>query len=651
MYTTIKAYCVDQTLQVSSIPKLASGGENEIRIEVSFDTHWDGLGKTAIFYREENKVYHVLMVNGVCVIPREVLTTSGKLYFGIIGTAGSSVRTSEVIALNVAQGAITGLGDFKPLPDVYKQVLEAYASAEASIAAEASARKQEIAVERARLDNIIANSGTSDDAELVDIRVGADGKTYTTAGEAVRGQVDYIRKQAHYGARVDTPQQIIIYDLVEGSYYSSQNGTILNAADYKRSGTLIPCAAGVFVGCQQKVNDDTMMIVCYDENFMFLDYRMVLDPVAPSPHTRLAMTPAHTAYIGFNVLAANPESKFTLDIIDGSAVKDIAYPFPGNHKDYLAFEGYWVNGVGALTTADSMNCVLVPNINADRLFVDVQYVYNAIFFDEDNSVISNGAAYTTAAVKGALYDVPAEAKMVAINLSRTQTDMDGNPSSFAAFVRESDDTLSGKSVLAIGDSITWLDNRNGAYDGGTSIHGWQSELRKMGATVDTVAYSGACYANNNDATSLYQYIVDQNADVTGYDIVILFGGANDVRLSIPLGDASSAYASPNTDPSTFNGAIGGLIEYIRTKNPTAEVYLCTTLPSESDARLYAHNKAYRDAILQNGEFWCVPCIDMFTKMNATPGLNFSEYFYDNTHPNAHGMKRIGRIIGKYIDSM
>ena len=177
MQTTITAQCVDQTLTLTNSPKLASGGENVFQLDVTFDSHWSGYGKEAVFYRDKSRIFHVIMSNDSCTIPWELTAEPGKVHFSVRGVKGSVTRSSEEIILVFAQGAPFEGSYKEPLPDVYKQLMTAY-----------GANAQSIKVERERVDNLVAG-GTSDGTELSDVRVGADGRKYGSAGGAVREQI------------------------------------------------------------------------------------------------------------------------------------------------------------------------------------------------------------------------------------------------------------------------------------------------------------------------------------------------------------------------------------------------------------------------------------------------------------------------------
>ena len=179
--TTITARTIDQVLTAAVMPKIACNNQNTVRLYVEFDEHWDGYTKSAIFYTSKNPVpwEKPLSSDNMCLVPPEVLTESGELFISVKGVNGSKVKTSLELRYKIEVGTpLLVISD--PTDSVYSQLLENYGSV-----------VEEIAVERARIDNFtaLAEGSTTGDAELRDIRVGADGKTYQTAGTAVRETV------------------------------------------------------------------------------------------------------------------------------------------------------------------------------------------------------------------------------------------------------------------------------------------------------------------------------------------------------------------------------------------------------------------------------------------------------------------------------
>ena len=134
------------------------------------------------------------------------------------GTVRDNVR-----ALNSRMDEIVKMADGIDASDVEKEVTDVRVGADGKkyesagtavrvqITAETESRKSAddalkntdaslnsaIATERARIDNLtkLGEGSTTGDAELQDIRIGSDGKTYETAGDAVREQVGALKEE------------------------------------------------------------------------------------------------------------------------------------------------------------------------------------------------------------------------------------------------------------------------------------------------------------------------------------------------------------------------------------------------------------------------------------------------------------------------
>ena len=108
-----------------------------------------------------------------------IVKCTGKMRFGDEDEEGQSTLIEQILAK---------LGEYTGKLDAERKRIDNLDSTKAS--------KTELDVERKRIDNLakLPSGSTTGDAELTDIRVGADGTTYDSAGAAVRGQVSSLRE-------------------------------------------------------------------------------------------------------------------------------------------------------------------------------------------------------------------------------------------------------------------------------------------------------------------------------------------------------------------------------------------------------------------------------------------------------------------------
>ncbi len=206
--TIITLKATDQELEAVAQPKLASGDQNSVKLQVEFSDEWDGYATSAVFFTgADNTSYEVILTDGVCMIPAEVLVKSGTLYIGVRGVnaADNAVKTSTLVKYKIEEGTPTGKGTtVKPTASVYQQLLTMWS------------------VDHSRLNQVISGNATGDE-EVQDIRVGYDGTEYETAGEAVRGQVVQVKTELEESlestkTRLDTNIEDIQTELEDARY-------------------------------------------------------------------------------------------------------------------------------------------------------------------------------------------------------------------------------------------------------------------------------------------------------------------------------------------------------------------------------------------------------------------------------------------------
>lgn len=264
--TTISLFANDQLLTVVSKPKIASGDMNSVLLHVDFDPIWDRFAKSAVFFTSNNDtVYEMILNDGECTVPHEVLEESGTLFIGVRGvdSDNDAIKTSTLVKYKVEDGAPVGDGtSVDPTPDVYQQMIAMFnnhiankdnphgttadqlgATSVALLWENASPTSafapQTIALDLSAYDSvcITARRGTGDgdsyinpsttvnigeNGELITVNIGSVGGFYlmicvryftVTENGITFGSVDYGREVGYTGDRLDLVIPVRIYGI------------------------------------------------------------------------------------------------------------------------------------------------------------------------------------------------------------------------------------------------------------------------------------------------------------------------------------------------------------------------------------------------------------------------------------------------------
>lgn len=450
----------------------------------------------------------------------------------------------------------------------------------------------------------LPNGSTTGDAELQDIRVGADGTKYSTAGDAVRKQI-----QA-------TEAKIVPVDST-----LKESG---QAADSKVVGENIDSLKEDIVDIQN---------IVYVKN---IDEMVVNSKITTTNINFVGNDFTNTSMFG-GIGGFQTHHKYKMVLIPSKEVYASIKVLDNNAGSYIA------------------NLLSTTYVAKDKsIVVDIPdtITWNSnirICLLDSNTYITNGKIY--------LYDITELPEGVIENTDFTTctnplhievlTISNENAKSIVNY----DNWYKGKKLSTLGDSIT-------------EQNLWQSFVKDkmLFSSVINRGIGGTRISGTNENAMWQNKRI--NALHLDTDVLTIMGGTNDSAASVNIGDISIT----NHDTGTFVGAYNVMISKIlykfyglssgkytdvdysditkATDFKDICIYIITS-PFNANMQYSGENsvrlKNIVDATIEVAKMWKIPCIDVFNKAGINTE-NVTAFLQDGVHPNSNGAKKIASVI-------
>lgn len=518
-------------------------------------------------------------------------------------------------------------------------------------------------------------TGSISNEEVVDIRLGADGFVYDSAGEAVRMQTD------------SEFSPILLEDdtILQSGYVSNTTGVYTGSQNFLCT-DFINVKPGQYYSIGKYTTSSVMKGAMYDlqktyvkaiptdifdipSNVSFIRINFEKNQYDSNECYAAMCKPDGTLMKenGFVKLKKEiKESQVTLkDTIEDQIGKYTVSPEIFNRENL--FEGYAQSANGTLTTSQSFRRTDYLKVNpGENYYIPIRATQPGCYFDSEKQFIS---AITLTAKH--ISTVPSNASYMIVNftypldsgISIYHYDKTGNPAKeFAAYalyknvLNESQklvpSTLKqnghwfGKKGAALGDSMT---------EGAGATHPWTYYFaNKIGCTMQNIGQAGSrissAYTDSSDTTTPFTERYTQINNDT--DFIIVIGGTNDFGLGnvadgtgVPLGSLG------DTTDTTFYGSVYYLIQKIRESYPNAELFFGTPMHRSNESHTANDTTLLQfvDAIREVCEMLSVPLIDLY-KMSGICAKTKQNLFSDTIHLNDKGYEQEANVIAGFLNN-
>ena len=511
------------------------------------------------------------------------------------------------------------------------------------------------AVINARIDAIaqLQEGSTTGDAELADIRIGANGVTYPTAGDAVRGQFDNVNDifdniinvntnlfnkntvtngkiltvsgstvvettylQGSYSALIPiantltyrfkssdslgaSQARIYLYD-VEKNYIGYQDGTYSSGIV-----TVTINTSGVAFARINVINADlniTMFVLgTYPDTYKPFGYKDIQTDIIINDNTLETLDNGINDVISFAENVLNPSAP--------NVVSNKILYVSGGTVSELAVNGYYYSDFISVNTGD---------IYTFKVLSDLGTGSNRVFaYDSNKDYLSY--------IDGTIDSIDTSISRVTIADSRIKylrVNFTGNymfikgvkyPEVFHAYnktgvlVSNSDTSiLSGKKLVTAGDSYTEA-SFSGDYAGynGKNYGYYIAQRNNMTFVNAGISGSTMTITDQENPSTRSPFAYERYTQIPeDTDYLTLWFGINDSAYAV-LGTIDDA------TPYTFYGAWNTVLEYYLTYRPYMKVLIIVTMSSD--------NPEFQTAVREVAKKWGYPILD-FEKDSSIPAF-------------------------------